>query len=192
MCTKNYDQMMYDSQEMVRDGRTDGRNKWHIEVGAPPKNMGQSLFNKHSKFQKFDEIFYCGMTRLRNTNLDVFIQCQYTRTILRNKNMGQSLFKKHSKFQNYDEIFYCGMTRHRSSILKYCGLCRYTKDMKKNHLKFQNFNTKGALRKNIMRQVSFRKCSRCHRFSEIFQCVINWRRNTNSRIFRQKPYSKLF
>ena len=52
--------------------------------------MGQSLFKKHSKFQNFDEIFRCGMTRLRNTNLGVFIKCQYTRTILRNKNMGQS------------------------------------------------------------------------------------------------------
>ena len=73
--------------------------------------MGQSLFKKHSKFQNFDEIFYCGMTRLRNTNLDVFIQCQYTRTIIRNKNIGQSLFKKHSKFQKLDEILYCRMTR---------------------------------------------------------------------------------
>ena len=86
--------------------------------------MGQSLFKKHSKFQNFDEIFYCGMTRLRNTNLDVFIQCQYTRTILRKKNMGQSLIKKHSKFLNFNEIFYCGMTRHRNSILNYCGLCQ--------------------------------------------------------------------
>ena len=73
--------------------------------------MGQSLFKKHSKFQNFNKIFYYGMTRLRNTNLDVFIQCQYTRTILRNKNMGQSLFKKHSKFQNFDEILYCGTNR---------------------------------------------------------------------------------
>ena len=62
--------------------------------------MGQSLFKKHSKFQNFDEIFYCGMTRPRNTNLDVFIQCQYTRTISRKKNMGQSLFKKHFKISN--------------------------------------------------------------------------------------------
>ena len=102
------------------DGRTDGRNKRQIEVGAPPENMGQSLFNKHSKFQKFDEIFYSGMTRLRNTNLDVFMQCQYTRTILRKKNVGQSLIKKHSKFLDFDEIFYCGMTRQRNSILNYC------------------------------------------------------------------------
>ena len=69
--------------------------------------MGQSLFKKHSKFQNFNEIFYCGMTRLRNTNLGVFIQCRHTRTILRNKNMGQSPFKKHLKSKKFDEIFYC-------------------------------------------------------------------------------------
>ena len=62
--------------------------------------MGQSRFKKLSKFQDSNEILCCGMTRLRNTNLDVFIQCQYTRTILRKKNMGQSLIKKRSKFLN--------------------------------------------------------------------------------------------
>ena len=67
--------------------------------------MGQRNFKKPFEFHNFGEIFYCGMTRLRNTSLSDFIQCQYTRTILRNKNMGQSLFKKHSKFQNFDEIF---------------------------------------------------------------------------------------
>ena len=50
--------------------------------------MGQSLFKKYSKFQNFDEIFYCGMTRLKNTNLDVFIKRKYTRTISKKKNMG--------------------------------------------------------------------------------------------------------
>ena len=50
--------------------------------------MGQRSFKKHFKFHNFSEIFYYDMTRLRNTNLSVFIQCQYTRTILRNKNMG--------------------------------------------------------------------------------------------------------
>ena len=70
------------------------------------KNMGQSLFKKHSEFQYFDEIFYCDMTRLRNTSLDVFIQCQHTRTILRNENMARSLFKKYSKFQKLDENYY--------------------------------------------------------------------------------------
>ena len=40
MCVKNYDQMMYCSWDMVRDGRTDGRTdgKWHVEVDVPPKN----------------------------------------------------------------------------------------------------------------------------------------------------------
>ena len=33
--------------------------------------MGQSMFKLHSNFQNFDEIFYCGMARIRNTNLDV-------------------------------------------------------------------------------------------------------------------------
>ena len=30
------------------------------------------------------------MTRLKNMNVHVYIQCQYTRTILKKKNMGQS------------------------------------------------------------------------------------------------------
>ena len=54
------------------------------------------------------------MTRLRYTNVGVFIQCQYTKTILRNKNIGQSLFKKYSKSKNFKEILYFGMTRFRS------------------------------------------------------------------------------
>ena len=29
-------------------------------------------------------------------------------------------------------------------------------------------NTKTTVRKNTMRQDNFRKCSRCHRFNEIF------------------------
>ena len=45
VCTKNYDHMMYGSWDTVEDGRTDGRingqmderNKWHTEVGVPPK-----------------------------------------------------------------------------------------------------------------------------------------------------------
>ena len=75
------------------------------------ENMGQLNFKKPFEFHSFSEMFYCGMTRLRNTDLGVFIQCQETRTILRKKNMEQSLFKKHSKFQNFDEIIYCGKAR---------------------------------------------------------------------------------
>ena len=76
--------------------------------------MGQRNFKKHFKFHSFSEIFYCGMTGLRNTNLDVFIQCHYIRTILRNKNMGQSPFKKHPKFRKFDEKSQCRMTRFRN------------------------------------------------------------------------------
>ena len=100
--------------------------------------MGHSLFKKHSKFQNFNKIFYYGMTRLRNTNLDVFIQCQYTRTVSIKKNMGWSLFKKHSKLLNFDEIFYCGMTRLRDTVLSYCGFCRYMKVIKPKRVGFFN------------------------------------------------------
>ena len=44
-----YNQMMYGSWDMVPDGRTDRRKKWHIEVGAPPKN-GQTCFKKIAVF----------------------------------------------------------------------------------------------------------------------------------------------
>ena len=57
--------------------------------------VGHIHFKKVMKFRKLIEIFHFSMARLRNTSLGVFIQCQYTRTILRKKNMGQSLFKKH-------------------------------------------------------------------------------------------------
>ena len=102
--------------------------------------MGQSLFKKHSKFQNFNEIFYCGMTRLRNTYLDVFIQCQHIRTILRKKNMAQSHFKKQSKFQKFDEILYCGMARFRNIKL---GVLR------------QYQNTKTILKQEKYRRESF-------------------------------------
>ena len=104
------------------------------------KNMGQSLFKKHSKFQNFDEIFYCGMTRPRNTNLDAFTQCQQTRTILKSKNMEQSLFNKYSNLQKFDEVLYCWMTRFRKVKL---GVFR------------QYQNPKTILKKKNMGQNSF-------------------------------------
>ena len=64
------------------------------------KNMGQSLFKKHLKFQNLDEILYC-WTRFRNVKLDVLRQYQNTRTILKKKSMGQNRFKKSSKFQKF-------------------------------------------------------------------------------------------
>ena len=57
------------------------------------------------------------MTRVTNMNLGAIIQCQYTRTILKNKSIGQSLFRKPFEFHNFSEIFYCGMTRFRNTIL---------------------------------------------------------------------------
>ena len=34
--------------------------------------MGQLNFKKPFEVDNFSEIFYCGITRLRNTNLDAF------------------------------------------------------------------------------------------------------------------------
>ena len=79
--------------------------------------MGLSLFKKHSNFRNFDEMIYCGMTKIRSTNLHVFIQCQCTRTILRNKNMGQSLLQKHSTFLIFN--FYCDMSKRGTNSRKF-------------------------------------------------------------------------
>ena len=45
---KNYDHMMYGSQDIVHEARTDGWKKWHIEVGTPPKNNDKEndVYNK--------------------------------------------------------------------------------------------------------------------------------------------------
>ena len=41
MCIKSYDQMMYSSWEMVRDGRTDGRTDEKSDI---EKNIKRKLF----------------------------------------------------------------------------------------------------------------------------------------------------
>ena len=105
---------------------------------------------KPFEFHNFSEIFYCGMTRLRNTSLGVFIQCQYTRTILRNKNLRQNLFKKHSKLQNLDEICCCGMTWPRNT----------------------NLDVFIQLRQKNMGQSLFKKHSKFLNFDEIFFCGV--------------------
>ena len=92
------------------------------------KNAVEKNVKKHFKFNNFSQTFYCGMIRLRNTNLSVFIQWQYTRTILRKKNMGH-LFNKHSKFQNFDETFYCGMNKVRNTNLYVFIQCQYTRSI---------------------------------------------------------------
>ena len=75
------------------------------------KNMGQSLFKKHSEFQNFDETSYYGINRLNNKNLDAFMPCHYTKTILRKKNMGKSLFKERSNFIIFNKNFNCDMAK---------------------------------------------------------------------------------
>ena len=89
--------------------------------------MRQRNFKKPFEFHNFSEIFYCDMIRLSNTNVNVFMQYQYIRNILKNKNMGQSLFKKHSTSQNFDEIFYCGMARLRNTYLDFFIQCQHTR-----------------------------------------------------------------
>ena len=83
------------------------------------------------------------MTRLSNTTLSVFRQCQCTRTILRNKNMG------HPKFQKFDELLYCGITRFRNVKLGVFG---------------QYQNTKTILKKKSMGQNRFKKLSKFRTF----------------------------
>ena len=93
------------------------------ELFSEAKIWNRVRLKNNQNFENFDEMFYCAITRLKNTNLNVLIQYQHARIILRNENMGESLFKKYSKFQNVDEILYCGLTRLRNTILNYCGLC---------------------------------------------------------------------
>ena len=73
--------------------------------------MGQHNFNEKFELHNLSEIFYFGMTKLRNMNLSVFIQCQYTRAILRKKNMGHTLLKKHSNLLIFNKVFYCNMVK---------------------------------------------------------------------------------
>ena len=63
--------------------------------------MGQTLFKKHSKFQKFDDILYFRMTWFKNVKLGAFWQYQNTKTTLKKKNMGHNRFKKLSKLQKF-------------------------------------------------------------------------------------------
>ena len=98
------------------------------------ENMGRRSFKKHFKFHNFSEMFYCVMTRLRNTSLSAFMQCQYRRKILRNKIKAQILLKKHSKFQNFDEICSCDLTWLRNTNLDVFIQRHYTRTIsrKKN------------------------------------------------------------
>ena len=55
-CTKNYDHMMHDGlTDVWMDRLTDRQKKWHIEVGAPPKNNPQ-LIEAKIKIRKLMEV----------------------------------------------------------------------------------------------------------------------------------------
>ena len=64
--------------------------------------MEQSLFKKHSKFQKFNEILYCGMTRFRNVELSVFRKYQNTETILEKKIWERIVLRNFQSSKNFD------------------------------------------------------------------------------------------
>ena len=120
--------------------------------------MEQRKFKKPFEFNSFNEMFYCGMTRLRNTNLGVFVQQKHTRNILRNEIMGQGLFKKYSKFQKFDEILYCGMTRFRNVKL---GDFRHYQ------------NTKTVLKKKNKGQNRLKKLSKLQKF-QLSNFILTW------------------
>ena len=64
--------------------------------------MGQSLFKKHSKFQNFEEIFYCGMTRLKILIFNYCGLCRFVKAIKPKKVVRQSIFKNRLMFQNFN------------------------------------------------------------------------------------------
>ena len=99
--------------------------------------MGQRNFKKHFKFHDFSEIFYCSMTRLRNTSLILFIQCEYTRTILRDKNMRQTLFKKHSKCRRNILLWHDQTQKHEFGYF-------YTISEHRNYFKREKYGTESV------------------------------------------------
>ena len=54
------------------------------------------------KFHNFDEIFYCGMARLKNLILNSCGLCRYGKAIKPKKVVRRSLFKNHLKSQSFN------------------------------------------------------------------------------------------
>ena len=97
--------------------------------------LGHINFKKLMKFREFIGIFHCCMTRLRNTSLGVFIQFQYTITILRNTNMRHSLFYetlKISKLRWNNLLWHYQTQEHEFG-------CFYTISVHKNNFKKEKF-----------------------------------------------------
>ena len=55
------------------------------------KNYGTESVNEAFKILNFDEILYCGMTRLRNTILNYCSLCRYVKAIKPKKIVRQSI-----------------------------------------------------------------------------------------------------
>ena len=99
-------------------------NKWFKKHFFWDTSILKNLWN----FQKFIGIFHCCMTRwLRNKNLGVFIQCQYTRTILKNKKRNDKRFNNRA----YSLLFLMAIFLNRlwfiSNILKWLDRKIFTK-----------------------------------------------------------------
>ena len=110
------------------------------------------------------------MTRLRNSSLGVFIQCQHKRTILRDENMRLSLFKKYSKFQKFDEILYCWITKFSKVKLGVFG---------------QNQNTWTILKKKNIGQNRFKKCLKFQKF-QLSNFTLTW--SNKGKVNNVQPY----
>ena len=69
---------------------------------------------KHSKFLNFDKIFYCGMTRLRNSILNYYSLCRYVKAVKPKKVI--RIFENHLKFQNFNTQFLLQHSQTRAQI----------------------------------------------------------------------------
>ena len=69
----------------------------HTRTILRNKNMGQSLFKKHSKFLNFDVTWPHSGTRFW-----VIVVCVDTWKLLNQRKFLDSLFKSHLKFQNFN------------------------------------------------------------------------------------------
>ena len=62
--------------------------------------MGQRNFKKPFEFHNFSEIFYCGMTRLRNTNLNVSFTISIYKNQFKKQKYGTVSLRNIQNFNN--------------------------------------------------------------------------------------------
>ena len=105
MCTKNYDHMMYGSWNMVpemgwmdrlTEGGT-GKKKWHVEVGAPPKNISKFVVNSATISNLFLmelRFKWSAMKVLKCSRRFVLILCRSFSKILEDSEMSEDFVVK--------------------------------------------------------------------------------------------------